>query len=203
MDDVFFPQKSLTVYFFICPFFFLIFLIVDKELVVQMGLLEPILDLLESEDPTVQCNSCACMMTLAVSGECSLCLYLLLEFIQLFHDILRWNNLFAIGLGVIRRSKFWYSHIMNSTSWHSRYFSQCFWPLCSSDYKPFSDFHPKCIHDQLILINVYIGFCFRSSVSLMSMLMSFLHFTRLRKARSFNTPLVSDTLQSSSESFRV
>ncbi|XP_064025194.1 uncharacterized protein LOC135189110 isoform X2 [Pogoniulus pusillus] len=39
---------------------------VDKELVVQMGLLEPILDLLESEDPTVQCNSCACTMTLAV-----------------------------------------------------------------------------------------------------------------------------------------
>ncbi|KAM6271736.1 uncharacterized protein M6G45_003108 isoform 1-T1 [Spheniscus humboldti] len=39
----------------------------DKELVVQMGLLEPILDLLESEDPTVQCNSCACTMTLAVS----------------------------------------------------------------------------------------------------------------------------------------
>lgn len=34
-----------------------------------MGLLEPILDLLESDDPTVQCNSCACTMTLAVSGE--------------------------------------------------------------------------------------------------------------------------------------
>ncbi|KAM6323692.1 uncharacterized protein AAHN32_014900 [Aegotheles albertisi] len=40
---------------------------IDKDLVVQMGLLEPILDLLESEDPTVQCNSCACTMTLAVS----------------------------------------------------------------------------------------------------------------------------------------
>ncbi|XP_049655834.1 uncharacterized protein LOC126038300 isoform X1 [Accipiter gentilis] len=40
---------------------------IDKELVVQMGLLEPILDLLESEDPTVQCNSCACTMILAVS----------------------------------------------------------------------------------------------------------------------------------------
>ncbi|XP_037986899.1 vacuolar protein 8-like isoform X2 [Motacilla alba alba] len=40
---------------------------INKELVVQMGLLEPILDLLESEDPTVQCNSCACIMTLAVS----------------------------------------------------------------------------------------------------------------------------------------
>ncbi|KAM6406218.1 uncharacterized protein J5M81_002989 isoform 3-T3 [Pluvialis apricaria] len=40
---------------------------IDRELVVQMGLLEPILDLLESEDPTVQCNSCACTMTLAVS----------------------------------------------------------------------------------------------------------------------------------------
>ncbi|XP_008492310.1 vacuolar protein 8 isoform X4 [Calypte anna] len=38
---------------------------IDKELVVQMGLLEPILDLLESEDPAVQCNSCACTMTLA------------------------------------------------------------------------------------------------------------------------------------------
>ncbi|XP_061234461.1 uncharacterized protein LOC133225735 isoform X2 [Neopsephotus bourkii] len=40
---------------------------IDRELVVQMGLLEPILDLLESEDATVQCNSCACTMTLAVS----------------------------------------------------------------------------------------------------------------------------------------
>uniref|UniRef100_A0A669P5U1 Vacuolar protein 8 n=1 Tax=Phasianus colchicus TaxID=9054 RepID=A0A669P5U1_PHACC len=40
---------------------------IDKEMVVQMGLLEPILDLLESVDPTVQCNSCACTMTLAVS----------------------------------------------------------------------------------------------------------------------------------------
>ncbi|XP_010179312.1 PREDICTED: vacuolar protein 8-like [Mesitornis unicolor] len=40
---------------------------IDRELVVQMGLLEPILDLLESEDSTVQCNSCACVMTLAVS----------------------------------------------------------------------------------------------------------------------------------------
>ncbi|XP_053792965.1 uncharacterized protein LOC128784985 isoform X3 [Vidua chalybeata] len=40
---------------------------IDKELIVRMGLLEPILDLLESEDPTVQCNSCACIMTLAVS----------------------------------------------------------------------------------------------------------------------------------------
>ncbi|XP_062426858.1 uncharacterized protein LOC134137799 [Rhea pennata] len=40
---------------------------IDKELVVQMGLLEPILELLESGDPTVQCNSCACAMTLAIS----------------------------------------------------------------------------------------------------------------------------------------
>ncbi|OXB68428.1 hypothetical protein ASZ78_010049 [Callipepla squamata] len=40
---------------------------IDKEMVIQMGLLEPILDLLESDDPTVQCNSCACTMTLAVS----------------------------------------------------------------------------------------------------------------------------------------
>nr|XP_006123909.2 vacuolar protein 8-like [Pelodiscus sinensis] len=39
----------------------------NKELVVQMGLLEPILELLESCDSTVQCNSCACIMTLAVS----------------------------------------------------------------------------------------------------------------------------------------
>ncbi|CAM4534473.1 uncharacterized protein [Lepidochelys kempii] len=40
---------------------------INKELVVQMGLLEPILELLESGDSTVQCNSCACIMTLAVS----------------------------------------------------------------------------------------------------------------------------------------
>lgn len=39
----------------------------NKELVVQVGLLEPILELLESGDPAVQCNSCACIMTLAIS----------------------------------------------------------------------------------------------------------------------------------------
>ncbi|KAJ6660073.1 hypothetical protein lerEdw1_017999 [Lerista edwardsae] len=38
-----------------------------KEHVVQMDLLEPILELLESDDASVQCNSCACIMTLAVS----------------------------------------------------------------------------------------------------------------------------------------
>uniref|UniRef100_A0A8D0H5J3 Vacuolar protein 8 n=1 Tax=Sphenodon punctatus TaxID=8508 RepID=A0A8D0H5J3_SPHPU len=40
---------------------------VNKELVVQMGLLDPILELLEFNDSTVQCNSCACIMTLAIS----------------------------------------------------------------------------------------------------------------------------------------
>ncbi|XP_077145416.1 uncharacterized protein LOC143807593 [Ranitomeya variabilis] len=39
----------------------------NKEMVVKMGLLEPILELLESGDSTVQCNSCACIMTLAIS----------------------------------------------------------------------------------------------------------------------------------------
>ncbi|XP_048363627.1 vacuolar protein 8-like isoform X2 [Sphaerodactylus townsendi] len=38
-----------------------------KEHVIQMDLLEPILELLESSDATVQCNSCACIMILAVS----------------------------------------------------------------------------------------------------------------------------------------
>ncbi|XP_067839957.1 uncharacterized protein [Heptranchias perlo] len=40
---------------------------VDKETVVQIGLLEPILELLGSGDATVQCNSCACVATLATS----------------------------------------------------------------------------------------------------------------------------------------
>ncbi|XP_053315268.1 uncharacterized protein LOC128483199 [Spea bombifrons] len=39
----------------------------NKELVVQVGLLEPVLELLESGDSAVQCNSCACIMTLAIS----------------------------------------------------------------------------------------------------------------------------------------
>ncbi|XP_053566866.1 uncharacterized protein LOC128656756 [Bombina bombina] len=39
----------------------------NKELVIQMGLLEPVLELLESGDSAVQCNSCACIMTLAIS----------------------------------------------------------------------------------------------------------------------------------------
>ncbi|XP_078068701.1 uncharacterized protein LOC144493525 [Mustelus asterias] len=40
---------------------------VNKETVVQIGLLEPILELLGSGDATVQCNSCACVATLATS----------------------------------------------------------------------------------------------------------------------------------------
>ncbi|KAL8186555.1 UNVERIFIED_CONTAM: hypothetical protein K2H54_073991 [Gekko kuhli] len=41
---------------------------VPKEHVIQVDLLEPILELLESNDTMVQCNSCACIMILAVSG---------------------------------------------------------------------------------------------------------------------------------------
>ncbi|XP_072852477.2 uncharacterized protein LOC110082664 isoform X2 [Pogona vitticeps] len=40
---------------------------VSKQHVMQMDLLDPILELLDSDDTTVQCNSCACIMTLAVS----------------------------------------------------------------------------------------------------------------------------------------
>ncbi|XP_069090766.1 uncharacterized protein [Pleurodeles waltl] len=40
---------------------------VKKEVVVEVGLLEPVLELLESDDAAVQCNSCACIMTLASS----------------------------------------------------------------------------------------------------------------------------------------
>ncbi|XP_028676746.2 uncharacterized protein LOC114666167 [Erpetoichthys calabaricus] len=42
---------------------------VTKETVVQMGLLEPILELLGSGDQTVQCNSCACVAMLATSAS--------------------------------------------------------------------------------------------------------------------------------------
>ncbi|XP_069744431.1 uncharacterized protein [Narcine bancroftii] len=41
---------------------------VNKETVVQIGLLEPILELLGSGDVTVQCNSCAIIATLAMSA---------------------------------------------------------------------------------------------------------------------------------------
>ncbi|XP_051880900.1 uncharacterized protein LOC127575229 [Pristis pectinata] len=41
---------------------------VNKEKVVQIGLLEPILELLGSGDATVQCNSCAGIATLATSA---------------------------------------------------------------------------------------------------------------------------------------
>ena len=37
---------------------------------VEMGLLVPILETLQSGDPTVQCNSCACAAMLASSGMC-------------------------------------------------------------------------------------------------------------------------------------
>lgn len=40
---------------------------VKKEVVVEAGLLGPVLELLESGDAAVQCNSCACIMTLASS----------------------------------------------------------------------------------------------------------------------------------------
>ncbi|XP_062326137.1 uncharacterized protein LOC134027035 [Osmerus eperlanus] len=40
---------------------------VSKEQVVEMGLLVPILETLQSGDPTVQCNSCACAAMLASS----------------------------------------------------------------------------------------------------------------------------------------
>ncbi|KAG8582845.1 hypothetical protein GDO81_008202 [Engystomops pustulosus] len=40
---------------------------VNKEQVVHVGLLEPILEMLESGDSAIQCNSCACIMTLAIS----------------------------------------------------------------------------------------------------------------------------------------
>ncbi|XP_078256339.1 uncharacterized protein LOC144594044 [Rhinoraja longicauda] len=41
---------------------------VNKETVVQIGLLEPLLELLGSGDATVQCNSCASIATLATSA---------------------------------------------------------------------------------------------------------------------------------------
>ncbi|KAM3932654.1 uncharacterized protein RB166_005664 [Leptodactylus fuscus] len=40
---------------------------VSKELIVQVGLLEDILEMMESGDPVVQYNSCSCIMTLAIS----------------------------------------------------------------------------------------------------------------------------------------
>ncbi|XP_034274767.1 uncharacterized protein LOC117666294 isoform X3 [Pantherophis guttatus] len=43
---------------------------VTKEHVIEMDLLEPILELLESDDITVQGNSCACLMMLADSEAC-------------------------------------------------------------------------------------------------------------------------------------
>ncbi|XP_036398070.1 vacuolar protein 8-like [Megalops cyprinoides] len=42
---------------------------VNKELVVEMGLLEPVMDMLESGDATIQCNSCACVAMLATSDS--------------------------------------------------------------------------------------------------------------------------------------
>lgn len=50
-------------------YYYLCLQTVTKEHVVEMDLLEPILELLESDDITVQGNSCACLMMLADSGE--------------------------------------------------------------------------------------------------------------------------------------
>lgn len=41
---------------------------VCKELVIEMGILMPILELFQSGDPTAQCHSCACVAMLASSG---------------------------------------------------------------------------------------------------------------------------------------
>ncbi|KAM4625070.1 uncharacterized protein ACJ7VT_003550 isoform 2-T2 [Polymixia lowei] len=43
---------------------------VCKELVFEMGMLEPVLEMFQSGDPTVQCHSCACLVMLA-SSDCS------------------------------------------------------------------------------------------------------------------------------------
>ncbi|KAM4625069.1 uncharacterized protein ACJ7VT_003550 isoform 1-T1 [Polymixia lowei] len=40
---------------------------VCKELVFEMGMLEPVLEMFQSGDPTVQCHSCACLVMLASS----------------------------------------------------------------------------------------------------------------------------------------
>ncbi|MBN3324305.1 VAC8 protein, partial [Atractosteus spatula] len=42
---------------------------VNKELVVELDMVDPILELLQSGDHTVQCNSCACVATLATSDS--------------------------------------------------------------------------------------------------------------------------------------
>lgn len=41
---------------------------VCKELVVEMGMLVPILELFRSGDATAQCHSCACVAMLAAAG---------------------------------------------------------------------------------------------------------------------------------------
>lgn len=192
-----FFTKALTVYFLFVHLFLNLW-IVDKELVVQMGLLEPILDLLESEDPTVQCNSCACTMTLAVSGECAV---LSLYPLQRVHSTL--TSYFKVKQPICNWFK---SHKMQQQILvfpHHKYnflrsFSQFFWPSFFYDCKPFSDFQPKYIHDQLILISAYIGFWFSSSPSLMSMPMRLLHFSKMKKPSSFKTTLASEALHSSS-----
>lgn len=42
---------------------------VCKELVIEMGMLVPILELFQSGDGTAQCHSCACVAMLASSGQ--------------------------------------------------------------------------------------------------------------------------------------
>ncbi len=48
-----------------CPW---ILISVCKELVIEMGMLVPILELFQSGDATAQCHSCACVTLLASSG---------------------------------------------------------------------------------------------------------------------------------------
>lgn len=55
--------------FKIIYYYHLCFQTVTKEHVIEMDLLEPILELLESDDINIQGNSCACLMMLADSGE--------------------------------------------------------------------------------------------------------------------------------------
>lgn len=157
-----------------------------------MGLLEPILDLLESEDAIVQCNSCACTMTLAVSGECAvLSLYPLQWIHSILTSYLKITQLICNCFSSHRMPQqilVFPHHKFSLLRFQLRSFTQCFWYSFSYDYKPASDFQPIFMTSLSYLVPT-LAFAL-----MMSVLMRLLHFTGLKKPNSFKTPLVSEVL---------
>lgn len=56
---------------FTCSFIILVFLKIEnnKEILMRLGVVDPLVDLLNSKNVEVQCNTCGCITALATTGK--------------------------------------------------------------------------------------------------------------------------------------